>query len=160
MGDTQVSASVTQAYCATACHTLLAEVEHLRQHSAMKKFIVRVLVNALALWVSALVLGDRIKFNGHGWQLIETILLVALIFGIVNAFIKPIVDLLTFPAKILTLGLFAFVVNALMLLLTSKISEHFAVQFHVENFVSALLGSLIITVVTMVVHTALPSTKK
>ena len=126
----------------------------------MKKFIVRVLVNALALWVSALVLGDRIKFNGHGWQLVETILLVALIFGIVNAFIKPIVDLLTFPAKILTLGLFAFVVNALMLLLTSKISEHFAVQFHVENFVSALLGSLVITVVTVVVHAVLPGTKK
>lgn len=126
----------------------------------MKKFIIRVAVNALALWISALVLGDRIKFNGHGTQLFETILLVALIFGLVNAFIKPIVDLLTFPAKILTLGLFAFIVNALMLLLTSKISEHFAVQFHVENFVSALLGSLIITAVTMVVHAVLPSTKK
>lgn len=126
----------------------------------MKKFIIRVAVNALALWISALVLGDRIRFNGHGIQLFETILLVALIFGLVNAFIKPIVDLLTFPAKILTLGLFAFIVNALMLLLTSKISEHFAVQFHVENFVSALLGSLIITAVTMVVHAVLPSTKK
>lgn len=126
----------------------------------MKKFIIRVAVDALALWISALVLGDRIKFNGHGTQLFETILLVALIFGLVNAFIKPIVDLLAFPAKILTLGLFAFVVNALMLLLTSKISEHFAVQFHVKNFVSALLGSLIITAVTMVVHTVLPSTKK
>jgi putative membrane protein len=160
MGDTQASASVTQAYCATACHTLLAEVEHLRQHSAMKKFIIRIGVNAVALWVAALVLGDRIEFNGHGWQLVQTILLVALIFGLVNTFIKPIVDLLTFPFKLLTLGLFAFVINALMLLLTSKISEHFAVQFHVANFVSALLGSLVITVVTVVVHAVLPSTKK
>lgn len=126
----------------------------------MKKFIIRLVVNALALWICALVLGDRIKFDGTGWQLVWTILLVAFIFGLVNAFIKPIVDLLTFPAKILTLGLFAFVVNALMLWLTSKISEHFAVQFHVENFVSALLGSLIITLVTMAVHVALPSTKK
>lgn len=160
MGDTQVSASVTQAYCATACHTLLAEVEHLRQHSAMKKFIIRIAVSALALWITSLVLGDRVEFNGHGVQLFETILLVALIFGLINTFIKPIVDLLTFPAKILTLGLFAFVVNALMLLLTSKISDHFAVQFHVKNFVSALLGSLIITAVTMVVHLLVPSTKK
>ena len=79
------------------------------------------------------------------------VLIVALIFGLVNTFIRPVVKLFSFGITLVTLGLFTFVINALMLWLTSKISEHFAVQFHVKNFLSALLGSLVITVVSLMV---------
>jgi len=88
------------------------------------------------------------------------VLLVALIFGLVNTFIRPIVKLFSIGVQLLTLGLFTFVINALMLWLTSKISQHFAVQFYVRDFWSALLGSLIITVVSMILHAALPDDKK
>jgi putative membrane protein len=88
------------------------------------------------------------------------VLIVALIFGLVNTFIRPVVKLFSFGLIILTLGLITFVINALMLLLTSAICGHFAVHFHVKNFVSALIGSLIITAVSMVLHALLPDDKK
>ena len=61
---------------------------------------------------------------------------------------------------IVTLGLITFVINALMLWLTSAICAHFAVQFHVKNFISALVGSLIITAVSLLLHAVLPDDKK
>jgi putative membrane protein len=74
----------------------------------------------------------------------------------VNTLIKPIVKLLSLPVRLLTLGLFTFVINALMLWLTSRISEHFAVQFQVKGFVAALLGALVISLVALVMHRVLP----
>lgn len=129
----------------------------------MKKFLIKIAVNAVALWVASLVLKSGITFDRAGGstaQLVETVLIVALIFGLVNTFIRPVVKLFSFGLIILTLGLITFVINALMLLLTSAICSHFAVHFHVENFLSALAGSLIITVVSMVLHALLPDDKK
>ena len=125
----------------------------------MKKFVIKIAVNAVALWVASLVLKSGITFEHSGGstgQLIETVLIVALIFGLVNTFIRPIVKLFSFGLIILTVGLITFVINALMLWLTSAICSHFAVQFHVKNFISALLGSLIITVVSLALHAVLP----
>ena len=125
----------------------------------MKKFVIKIAVNAVALWVASLVLKSGITFehsSGSTAQLVETVLIVALIFGLVNTFIRPIVKLFSFGLIILTVGLITFVINALMLWLTSAICSHFAVQFHVKNFISALLGSLIITVVSLVLHALLP----
>jgi putative membrane protein len=129
----------------------------------MKKFVIKIAVNAVALWVASLVLKSGITFehsNGSTAQLVETILIVALIFGLVNTFIRPIVKLFSFGLIIVTLGLITFVINALMLWLTSAICAHFAVQFHVKNFISALLGSLIITIVSLVLHALLPDDDK
>ena len=125
----------------------------------MKKFAIKILVNAVGLYVASLVVKSGISFNGTGVQLIWTVLIVALIFGLVNTFIRPIVKLFSFGITLVTLGLFTFVINALMLWLTSKISEHFAVQFHVKDFLSALLGSLVITVVSLVLNALLPDDK-
>lgn len=122
----------------------------------MKKFVIKILVNAVGLYVASIVVKSGIAFQGTGFQLVWTVLLVALIFGLVNTFIRPIVKLFSIGILWLTLGLFTFVINALMLWLTSKISEHFAVRFHVQNFLYALLGSLIITAVSLILHAVLP----
>jgi putative membrane protein len=129
----------------------------------MKKFAAKIAINAIALWVAALVLKSGITFDrsaGSDVQLVETVLIVALIFGLVNTFIRPVVKLFSFGLIIVTLGLITFVINALMLLLTSAICAHFAVQFHVKNFISALVGSLIVTVVSLVLHALLPDDAK
>jgi putative membrane protein len=129
----------------------------------MKKFAIKIAVNAVALWVASLVLKSGITFEHAGAskvQLVETVLIVALIFGLVNTFIRPVVKLFSIGLIIVTLGLITFIINALMLWLTSAICAHFAVQFHVKDFVSALLGSLIITVVSLVLHAVLPDDDK
>ena len=122
----------------------------------MKKFVIKILVNGVGLYVASILAKPHIQFQGTGVQLVWTVLLVALIFGLVNTFIRPIVKFFSMGVQILTLGLFTFVINALMLLLTSKISEHFAVRFHVENFWYALIGGVIATVVSLVLHAVLP----
>jgi putative membrane protein len=75
--------------------------------------------------------------------------LVALVFGLLNAIVRPILKLLTCPLILLTLGLFTFVINALMLWLTSAVSESFGLGFHVDDFVAAFLGALVVTVVSV-----------
>ena len=81
---------------------------------------------------------------------------MAVIFGLVNAFVRPIVRLISIPLFILTLGLFTFVVNALMLLLTAWIGDLFDLAFEVDGFWSALLGALVISVVTFLINVLLP----
>ena len=115
-------------------------------------FLIRVLINAVALWVAA-TLVPGIEVGGQNW--IVTLLVVAVIFGLVNAVIKPILALLTCPIYILTLGLFTFIVNALMLLLTSSISDALGLNFHVNGFVVALIGSIVISIVSFVLSLVL-----
>ena len=88
-------------------------------------FLVRVLINGVAIWLATLILpGLSIVGGDTGWQQLVIILLIALVFGIVNAIVKPIVAILSIPLYILTLGLFHVVINALMLWITSWITEH------------------------------------
>ena len=114
-------------------------------------FLVRLVVNAVALLVAAWFVPGiylsvaRGRTEPSDWL---TLALVALIFGVVNAVIRPFVLILTLPFNILTLGLFTFVVNALMLRLTSWIAERVDLGFRVRGFWSALLGALIISVVS------------
>jgi putative membrane protein len=125
----------------------------------MKSFVVKVLVNGVALWVAShLVQG--IHFAGRntstGSQLV-TILWVALIFGVLNALIKPVMTVLSLPIIILTLGLFALIVNAAMLELTSWFAGRFNLAFHVDQFFwDAVLGSIIISIVSMILNAVLP----
>ena len=111
------------------------------------RFVIRVLINAAALWVADQIL-DGIELSGSIWA----ILLVALVFGLINAVLKPILKLLSLPVLILTLGLFAFVINAALLGLTAALMDNLTV----DGFWSAVLGGLIIAVVSAVLSRVLP----
>ncbi|MET9900010.1 phage holin family protein [Streptomyces sp. NPDC006446] len=122
----------------------------------MKNFVVKTLANAGALAVAVWLL-DKITLTGDSTgKKIATLLLVALVFGLVNFLVKPIVKVLTFPLFILTLGLITLVVNALMLLLTSWLADKLDLSFHVEGFWTAVLGGLIISVVSWALNVVLP----
>ncbi|MEV7022907.1 phage holin family protein [Kitasatospora sp. NPDC093558] len=123
----------------------------------MKGFVLKTLINAVAIWVAAwIVTGIQLTDNKADWQhKAITVVAVALVFGVVNWLVKPVVKLFSFPLFILTLGLITFVINALMLLLTSWASGRLNLDFHVDGFVPALLGSLIISLVAWGLHLAL-----
>ena len=111
-------------------------------------FLVRLIVNALALCAAAFLINGidlvgispELNPSGH-WV---NILIVALVFGLVNAFIKPITKILSFPLILVTLGLFTMVVNAAMLGLTGWFSN----SLNVDGFVPALLGGIVISIVS------------
>ena len=114
-------------------------------------FALQTVVNAVALWVAAWLIPGITFGEGSTGQVVKTVVIVALIFGLINAFIRPIAKLLSLPFIVLTLGLFVFVVNALMLQLTSWIAGKLDLSFHVEHFFwDAILGSLVITFVSMI----------
>ena len=108
-------------------------------------FLVRLLVNAAALWVATRLV-PGVSFTG-GWL---PLLAVALVFGVLNAFIRPVTKLLTCPLILLTLGLFSFVVNGLMLWLTSALSGALDLGFHVTGFWAAFLGALVVSLVSTI----------
>jgi len=111
------------------------------------KFVVWVLANALALGAAVWLL-DGITLDGDtDRDKILTLLGVALIFGVINAIIRPVVKLLSLPFIILTLGLLVFVINAAMLMLTSKIAGDLDLAFHVDEFWwTAIWGAIIISI--------------
>ncbi|GAB2575336.1 phage holin family protein [Streptomyces capparidis] len=122
----------------------------------MKNFLVTTVANAVALGVATWVLaGITLSEDGTARKAV-TLVLVALLFGVINALVKPIVRLMALPLFVLTLGLFTFVVNALMLWLTSWASEAVGLSFEVDGFWTALLGALIVSVVSWAVSVALP----
>lgn len=120
-------------------------------------FIVRLVVNGLALWVATVIVQGVQVQEAETSDKVLTLLVVALIFAVVNTLIKPIVKLLSLPFYVLTLGLFTFVVNALMLWLTSWIADVLNVPFHVDDFFwSAVLGALVVSFVSWVLNLLLP----
>jgi len=122
--------------------------------------LMRWLINAIALLIAALLVpGIRLTASGTtpGMNEWVTLAIVALIFGVINAIIRPVVVLLTFPLTIVTLGLFMFVINALMLMLTSRIAQALHLGFRVEGFGAALLGALVISVVSFILSRLLVS---
>ena len=125
----------------------------------MKSIVIKILVNGVALWVAAFVL-KGIRFGGDGAALskqVVTILVVAVIFGLINALIKPVLKFFALPFIIVTLGLFSLVINALMLQLTSWFAGKFNLAFQVDHFFwDAVLGAIIITFVSMILHLILP----
>ncbi|MEU9980369.1 phage holin family protein [Streptomyces sp. NPDC050856] len=125
----------------------------------MMNFLVKTIANAGALAVAIwLIAGITLTGESTGKKALSLIL-VALVFGVVNSLVKPVVKLLTLPLFILTLGLFTLVVNALMLLLTSWLADRLDLNFHVEGFWTAVLGALIIAVVSWVLDLVLPDGK-
>jgi len=125
----------------------------------MKSFAIKVLVNGAALWVAAyLVQGIQLAGGtASTTSQLVTILWVAVIFGGLNALIKPILTILSLPVIILTLGLFTLIVNAAMLELTSWFAGQFNLAFHVDSFFwDAVIGSIIITIVSMILNLVVP----
>lgn len=123
-------------------------------------FVLAVLANALALWVASALL-PGIEFGGEGGDLALTVALVALVFGLLNAFVKPLLKLISLPLIVLTLGLFLVVVNALMLSLTSWFAGVLGLDFTVQSFWwDAVLGALIISAVGVVTGMILPDKDK
>jgi putative membrane protein len=122
----------------------------------MKNFVVKTIANAGALAVAVWLL-DKITLTGDSTvKEAGTLIIVALLFGLVNFLVKPLVKLLSLPLLILTLGLFTLIVNALMLLLTSWLADKLDLSFHVEGFWTAVVGGLIISVVSWALHVVLP----
>ncbi|GEK21980.1 phage holin family protein [Cellulomonas xylanilytica] len=120
-------------------------------------FLVRVLINGVAIWLATLILpGLEIVGGDGGWQTVGIILLIALVFGIVNAIVKPIVAFISIPLYILTLGLFTIIVNALMLMLTAWITEATDWGLRIDNFGVACWGAIIISVVSLVLSVLIP----
>ena len=103
----------------------------------------RLVINAAALWV-ATQLVPGISFSGEWWLLFG----VALVFGVMNVVVRPILIVLTIPFLLVTLGLFLLVLNAVMLLMTSAVSGALGLGFHVEGFAAAFLGALVVSVVS------------
>jgi putative membrane protein len=115
------------------------------------KLIIRILITMASLWVaSRWVTG--ISTDGSVLALAG----VALVFGIVNGFVRPILTLLSLSVVILTLGIFLLVINALMLMLTSALSNSLGLGFHVAGFGPALIGSIVISIVSTVLSMLLP----
>ncbi|WP_324790130.1 phage holin family protein [Streptomyces sp. H51] len=122
----------------------------------MKNFVVKTIANAGALAVAVWLL-DKITLTGDSTgKKAGTLIVVALLFGLVNWLVKPVLKLLSLPLLVLTLGLFTLVVNALMLLLTSWLADGLDLSFHVEGFWTAVLGGLIISIVSWALHVVLP----
>lgn len=117
-------------------------------------FLIRLLVNAAALWVATQIV-PGVSYTGA----LAPFLIVALIFGLVNATIGPITKMLTCPLILLTLGLFALVVNGLMLWLTSRVSESFGLGFLVDGFWPAFFGGLVVSIVSALLSISIRSSE-
>ena len=115
-------------------------------------FAIKTAINGIAMWIAAwavpgITFGDG---GGEAVKVIGTVAIVAIIFGLVNSLVRPLTKVVTLPLIILTLGLFVFIVNALMLQLTSWLAGQFNLAFHVQSFFwDAVFGALIITFVSM-----------
>lgn len=120
--------------------------------------LLRLVINALGLLIAAwLVPGFHLGVAGshprpHDWT---TLLVVALIFGVLNLVIRPLLILLALPLEIVTLGFFTFVINALMLVLTSWIAQGMHLGFRIDGIVPALLGALIVSLVSFILSRVL-----
>ena len=129
----------------------------------MIDLLVKILINAIGVYVAVLIVpqisfpaaDNLLKLEGNWWQVI----VVALILALINSYVKPIVKALSFPITLLTLGLFSLVLNALLLLLVAFLADYadinftiggFPPNFTADAFVGALLGSIVISIVSIV----------
>ena len=115
------------------------------------RFLLRVVVNAFAIWVVTLIPALTVTVTpfppGETLQLVLTLLAVAAVFAIVNTVIGTVIKIVAFPLYILTLGLISLVVNALLLLIVSWISDAMGFGLHVSDFWSGVLGALVLGII-------------
>jgi putative membrane protein len=120
-------------------------------------YVVRVAVTAVALWISTLLLSG-IELGGSSvLKKVGTLIVVAVIFGVINGVLRPIIKTVGCAVYIVTFGLVALVVNGLLFLLVSWIADQLTLPFHVDNFwPTAVLGALIVAVVSWVIDMVIP----
>ena len=116
------------------------------------RFLLRVLVSAAALAVATWAVAGIELTAGSGWSRLGTLLAVALIFGLINATLKPLIKVIGCAFYVLTLGLIALVVNALLLWLPSVIAGHLKLPFHVTGFWPAFWGAIIVGLVSWLLN--------
>jgi putative membrane protein len=113
----------------------------------MTKFFLRCVINAIALYLAIFLLAGRgVDFNGN-WL---AIIWLALIFGLVNAFLRPLLKVLTCPLIVLTLGLFTLLINTLLFWLTGQIGQMFGLGLSVNGFWPAFFGGIIVSIVSII----------
>lgn len=111
--------------------------------------LIRIAITGAAIWLATWLLPGMELVGADGfWPTIGVLAVVAVVFGLVNTFVKSVVKVLAFPLYLLTLGLLALVVNALMLMLASWLTGHLPWGFTIDNFGTAVLGALVIAVAT------------
>ncbi|GAA4169143.1 phage holin family protein [Gryllotalpicola koreensis] len=119
------------------------------------RFVVKLLINAFALWLTTLIVaGVHVTAwkAGSGWALFWTYIVLALVFGIVNGIVGTVLRIVAFPLYILTLGLFSLIVNGLLLLLVGWISEHWLhFGLTVDGFWWGVLGALVLAIISWIV---------
>ncbi len=116
----------------------------------MIRFILRWAINAVALYIAVVVVNRTIGgiiLQNPGWQ---SFIWMALIFGLVNALLRPLISVLTCPLIFLTLGLFTLVINTVLFYLVGYIGTFFNVGFTVQSFWAAFLGSIVVSVVSVI----------
>ena len=119
------------------------------------KLILRIVINAIAIWATSLLLSG-FEFSGNVLNLV----IVAIVFGLINAIIRPVVKLLTLPINIVTLGLFTLVINTLMLWLTVWVSGSLSLEGGMfQSFFDAFLGAIIISIISTILGWFLPDDK-
>jgi putative membrane protein len=119
------------------------------------KFLLRLAINAAAIYAAARFV-DGISYQGAPQGLAA----VALVFAVVNSVIKPVVKFFSFPVILLTIGLFTLVINALMLMLTERLSNTLGLGFHVDGFRAAFWGALVVSLVSIALNAVLTDDKK
>ncbi|WP_198289425.1 phage holin family protein [Rhodococcus sp. AW25M09] len=121
-------------------------------------FLIRLVINAVAIWVAKEFVDGIIVTSsgrGDGWDIV-VLLGIAAVLTVVNAFIRPLVRLLSLPLLILTLGLFTLVINALMLLLTAWLSSQTGYGLEIIGFAAAFWGAIIISIVNFLLGAFVP----
>ena len=131
----------------------------------MTELLIRIVINAAALWVAVQVVPQlSFDFGSDWWKLAA----VAIIFALVNSYLKPILKALSFPISMMTLGLIAFIINAAMLLVTAFLSDQLDLGFRIGGFpptldadaiIGAIIGAVVISIVSTIASVALSPRK-
>lgn len=120
---------------------------HRRSGGGLTSLVIRLVINAIALYAAAQIVPGVHFTPANDWS---TIFLVALVFGLVNALIRPVTLLITCLVNVVTLGLFTLVVNGAMLWLTSELATRAGLGFRVDDFLAAFLGAIVISIISLV----------
>jgi len=119
----------------------------MRDHARVG-ILIRVVLNAVAVWIATLLVGGVDVTAGSTGGEVLTFIVVGALFGLVNATIKPVAKLLSLPLLILSLGLFALVLNALLFWLTAEVSGAVGAPFEVDGFWAAFWGAIVVSLVS------------